>query len=242
MNEVLLCVQLTYKWRRMMENKRVAIIDYGVGNLFSVAQACSHVGLVPEITSNPDTVKAADAVILPGVGAFGFAMAQLQALGMVDAIKSVANAGKPLVGVCLGFQLLFEASEEMGYTPGLGLLPGIVRPLRDAVQHSGYGQTVRIPNVAWLPVAPPQRLANQAAWSSTLLDGVAEEAEMYFVHSYFADAPSHRASIAEVSYYDFRYCCAVSSENIFGCQFHPEKSGKSGLQIYRNLARRIGVT
>ncbi len=223
-----------------MENKRVAIIDYGVGNLFSVAQACLHVGLVPEITSNPDTVKTADAVILPGVGAFGFAMAQLRALGMVDAITSVANADKPLVGICLGFQLLFEASEEMGRTPGLGLLPGVVRPLRDAVEGYGYDQTVRIPNVAWLPVASPQRLANQAAWSSTLLNGVAEGAEMYFVHSYFVDAALHPVSIAEVTYYGFRYCCAVSSANVFGCQFHPEKSGESGLQIYRNLARSLG--
>jgi imidazole glycerol-phosphate synthase subunit HisH len=223
-------------------SNRVAIIDYGVGNLFSVAQACAHVGLSPEITSNPDSVANADAVILPGVGAFAYAMAQLRELGMVEAIRSCAESGKPLLGVCLGFQLLFEASEEMGSAKGLGLLSGIVRPLSHAIRETGYAGTVRIPNVAWLSIAPPVRLANQDVWSSTLLNGVEAGAQMYFVHSYFVDTPQHEAAIAEVTYQGFSYCCAVSTGNIFGCQFHPEKSSASGLQIYRNLARSLGVT
>ncbi len=225
-----------------MPHNRVAIIDYGVGNLFSVAQACTHAGLTPEITSNAEHVMTADAVILPGVGAFGYAMARLESLGMIMAITSFAQTGKPVVGICLGFQLLFDASEEMGQTRGLGLMRGTVRPLARAVRESGYDMTVRIPNVAWLPVVPPKRLANQTPWASTLLDGLEEGAEMYFVHSYYADTPALSENIAEVDYCGFRYCCAVTSANIFGCQFHPEKSGKSGLQIYGNLASKLSVT
>ena len=224
-----------------MPPNRVAIIDYGVGNLFSVSQACTYAGLAPDITSDAERVMTADAVILPGVGAFGYAMARLETLGMVEAVTSFAQTGKPVVGICLGFQLLFDDSEEMGQTRGLGLIRGTVRPLATAVRESGYDKTVRIPNVAWLPVVPPTRFANQTPWASTLLDGVEEGAEMYFVHSFYADTPALSANIAEVDYCGFRYCCAATSANVFGCQFHPEKSGNSGLQIYRNLANMLSA-
>jgi imidazole glycerol-phosphate synthase subunit HisH len=222
-----------------MIQPRVAIVDYGVGNLFSVAQACSHVGLIPEITSDAPRIATADAVILPGVGAFGFAMSRLQELGLVPALLATAETGKPLVGVCLGFQLLFDESEEMGHCKGLGLIPGTVRPLATAVRAVEPEHTIRIPNIAWLPIVPPHRMGNQSHWTSGLLDGVATDSSMYFVHSYFVEPTQQDAVLAESSCYGFTYCCATERENVFGCQFHPEKSSAAGLQIYHNLASKL---
>jgi imidazole glycerol-phosphate synthase subunit HisH len=222
-----------------MSQPRVAIVDYGVGNLFSVAQACSHVGLTPEITSDASHIATADAVILPGVGAFGFAMSRLHELDLVPALLATAESGKPLVGVCLGFQLLFDESEEMGNSKGLGLIAGTVRPLATAVPTLETEQTIRIPNIAWLPIAPPHRMGNQKQWTTGLLDGLASGSNMYFVHSYFVEAAQPTDVLAETSYYGFTYCCAIERGNIFGCQFHPEKSSTAGLHIYRNLARKL---
>jgi imidazole glycerol-phosphate synthase subunit HisH len=218
-----------------MRKPRVAIVDYGVGNLFSVAQACAHVGLTPEITSDAEQLYTADAVILPGVGAFGFAMSRLQALGLVPALLETAESGKPLMGICLGFQLLFNASEEMGNSKGLGLVPGVVRPLANVIVDTGHKP--RIPNIAWLPVAP--RLDRQLDWASGLLADVKAGTKMYFVHSYFAEPAHQKAIQAETSYHGYTFCCATETENVFGCQFHPEKSAEAGLQIYNNLARKL---
>ncbi len=216
---------------------RVAIVNYGVGNLFSVAQACTHVGLESVSTSDPAEVLAADAVVLPGVGAFGFAMSRLQSLKLVPALLETAQRGKPLVGVCLGFQLLFEASEEMGHTKGLGLVPGIVKPLAKLV--SDNENKSRIPNIAWLPIAPHNGTNSQSGWKSGLLSNLSAGTNMYFVHSYYAEPKYENAILAETKYYGQTYCCATERENVFGCQFHPEKSANDGLQIYRNLAHRI---
>jgi imidazole glycerol-phosphate synthase subunit HisH len=218
---------------------RVAIVDYGVGNLFSVAQACTHVGLAPEITSDSLRITTADAVILPGVGAFGFAMARLQDLGLISALLATAESGKPLVGICLGFQLLFEESEEMGHRKGLGLIKGNVRPLVSAISVGDNALAVRIPNIAWMPITLPHHRGNNLEWTSGLLDGVAVGSNMYFVHSYFVEPAQQNDILAETTYYGFKYCCASERHNVFGCQFHPEKSSVSGLQIYSNLARQL---
>lgn len=215
----------------------VAIVDYGVGNLFSVAQACVHVGLRPEITSDASRILAADAVILPGVGAFGFAMSRLQELGLVSALLETAQFGKPFVGICLGFQLLFEKSEEMGQTKGLGLISGIVKPLAIAVTDQSF--KVRIPNISWLPITAPAPNSEQLHWNESLLQGLAPGANMYFVHSYFADPTKKTDVLAETQYHGFTYCSAVERENVFGCQFHPEKSDVAGIQIYKNLAQKL---
>lgn len=221
---------------------QVMIVDYGVGNLFSVEQACRHVGLNPVVTSRADDLRGADGIILPGVGAFAYAMERLQALGMADVLKSAAAGGTQLMGVCLGFQLLFEHSNEMGQTPGLGLIPGRVTSLRDSVRAASPGLNVRSPIVSWLPVQAPARLGNQQPWQGTLLDGVEQQAEMYFVHSFHAEPGDPADVLAHTSCYDFDYCCAVARGSVFGCQFHPEKSARAGLQIYANFARRLGVT
>lgn len=220
-----------------MKKSRVAIVDYGVGNLFSVAQACTHVGLAPEITSDAERVLSAEAVILPGVGAFGFAMSRLQSLNLVSALLETAQRGKPLMGICLGFQLLFDASQEMGECKGLGLVPGTIRPLVKVITDKDH--KLRIPNIAWLPITQPSRLNSQLEWNSGLLAGVESGTDMYFVHSYFAEPHDHTAILAETSCHGFSYCCATERENVFGCQFHPEKSADAGLRIYRNLALKL---
>jgi imidazole glycerol-phosphate synthase subunit HisH len=222
-----------------MIKPRVAIVDYGVGNLFSVAQACVHVGLSAEISSDAARIVSADAVILPGVGSFGFAMSRLRDLGLVNTLLETANADKPLMGVCLGFQLLFDESEEMGRTSGLGLISGTVRPLANAIRATEPKLKIRIPNIAWLPITLPQRLAHQTHWTSGLMNGLAGGSSLYFVHSYFAELEQENDVVAETTYQDFTYCCATERENVFGCQFHPEKSSSAGLQIYQNLARRL---
>jgi imidazole glycerol-phosphate synthase subunit HisH len=220
----------------------VAIVDYGVGNLFSVAQACRHVGLDSAITSDVNIVAAAQAIILPGVGAFGFAMHQLDQMGMIPQLKAAAASGKPVMGVCLGFQLLFASSTEMGSAAGLGIFKGVVTPLREGIRASGFEGKVRMPNINWLPVQPTNTGRRNDTWSDGWMAGVPAGVPMYFVHSYFATPQDETLTIARTSYDGLEYCCAVERQNVFGCQFHPEKSGEAGLLIYRNLAGRLSVT
>jgi imidazole glycerol-phosphate synthase subunit HisH len=221
-------------------SRHVAIIDYGVGNLFSVAQACRHVGLDAVVTHDPVVARDAHGIILPGVGAFGYAMQQLEKLGMVDVLLDAAKSGKPLFGICLGFQLLFESSAELGDMQGLALIPGQVKPLAPALKELGAGDIARIPNIAWLPIAPSQYLAKiNDPWREHMLSDVMPGSSMYFVHSYFAAPTLEADAIATTQYCGLDFCCAVSRENIFGCQFHPEKSGAAGLQIYRRFSNSL---
>lgn len=220
---------------------RIAIVDYGVGNLFSVAQACAHVGLAAEITGDATRIATAAGIILPGVGAFGFAMSQLERLNIVGVIKNAVAREVPLMGVCLGFQLLFDSSEEMGAARGLGLIPGHVAPLQNAIRKTGHEDKVRSPNVSWLPVNKPQNKSNQECWRATPMQMVTEGARMYFVHSYFAEPANPDDRLAEAEYYGMKFCCAVNRGRIFGCQFHPEKSDAEGLKIYTSFARSINA-
>ncbi len=225
---------------RPNRQSRVAIIDYGVGNLFSVAQACQHVGLAADITSDPQMVRSASGVILPGVGAFAFAMDQLRNLGMIEVLQDAVAENKPLMGVCLGFQLLFDYSMEMGKTKGLGFIAGGVSSLREvAALDLQSGIVARLPNVGWSEITPASRLSNQDGWVGTCLEGVPAKSHMYFVHSYFATPENTGVELAEATYQGYRFCCAVERENIFGCQFHPEKSDRAGLRVYRNFAQRL---
>ncbi len=217
--------------------KRVAIIDYGVGNLYSVNQACRHVGMEAVVTDDAAMIASADAIILPGVGAFAHAMRRLDSLKVTHVVKHVVNSGRPILGICLGFQLLFEHSNEMELTAGLALIGGSVEPLEAAVRASGHKGVIRAPNISWLPIVPP---CKSAVWSGTLFDGVEPGSSMYFVHSFYAAPASSADPLAEADYCGATFCCAIERENIFGCQFHPEKSGDAGLHIYRNFAARLG--
>lgn len=214
--------------------KRIAIIDYELGNLFSVRQACLHVGLDPFITHNPSELMEADGAILPGVGAFGDAMANLQRFDMVSAIHDFVAAGKPFMGICLGMQLLFTESEEFGTSKGLSLIEGQIQKFPSS---KPFGGRIKVPQIGWNQIWE----AENRPWDETPLRGLPNGAYMYFVHSYFAN-PVHKKDVFTwTAYEDIRYCSSVRDQNIFACQFHPEKSGKIGLGIYQKWSEMIGV-
>lgn len=219
----------------------VAIVDYGLGNLFSVRHACAHVGLSATITSDAKTIETSGAVILPGIGAFGDAMATLARLDLIGVLKDVAGSGRPFVGICLGMQLLMTESHEFGVHGGLGIVDGEVLPLRDEMRGR---PAAKVPQVGWNRIC-----ANDAGrpWSGSLLDGLDEGTFMYFVHSYYVRPVRADVSLSVTRYADVQFCSSLAMGNIFACQFHPERSGAQGLQVYQNLARilqlsDIGVT
>jgi imidazole glycerol-phosphate synthase subunit HisH len=214
---------------------KVGIIDYQMGNLFSVQNACRTVGLEPVSSSDPALLREVDAAILPGVGAFGEAMANLGSLGLVPAIKEFIAAGKPLMGVCLGMQLLFDASEEFGTHEGLGLIRGRVARFPNRAPD---GSLVRVPQIAWNMIRQAPGMGAQT-WEGSPLRGLAQGAHMYFVHSFYA-LPENRLDILTVTEYaGMEYCSGIRRGNVFATQFHPEKSAEEGLGIYRNWAEDI---
>jgi imidazole glycerol-phosphate synthase subunit HisH len=196
----------------------IAIVDYGVGNLRSVERALLHVGAEPLITADPQELARADGLVLPGVGAFAAAVAKLSENGLGRNVADLARRGKPVLGVCLGYQLLFEDSTEGGRHEGLGLLPGRV---------------VQVEGSPHLPVIGWSRLKLTAA--SPLWDGIEDESYFYFVHSY-APAPSASA----IACTGHAPAAAGARGNVMGTQFHPEKSGGDGLRVYRNFVELCG--
>ena len=211
---------------------QVAIVDYGMGNLFSVKQACEHVGMQASITASADEILAADAVILPGVGAFGDAMAALTRLGVVEVLLEVAGSGRPLVGICLGMQLLMTESHEFGHHKGLGLIEGEV--VRFEAPRS-CSTTLKVPQVGWNRIV----VTGSGSWKSSCLEGLRDGEFMYFVHSFYAKPIDTSVVLATSRYGHIEFCSSLRRENIFGCQFHPERSGPRGVLIYRNLSMQI---
>ena len=196
----------------------IAIIDYGVGNLFSLASSFSAIGAEAVVTADPAVIRAADRLILPGVGAFEDAARKLRESGMADLVKEEAAGGKPIMGICLGMQMLFEKSYEYGEHEGLGLIKGSVRPIADVIP-----QGLKIPHIGWnaLHFTRPH----------SLFKYLKEGDFVYFVHSFYA-ADCNDAVIA-ISEYGAPLTAAVANGNVMGCQFHPEKSGDVGLSILR---------
>lgn len=220
------------------QKPKVAIVDYGMGNLFSVRQACEHVGLEVVITASSDEILNADGVILPGIGAFGDAMATLSRLDLVGVLRDVATSGKTLVGVCLGLQLLMTESFEFGRHKGLGIVEGQVIPFDNPVEGS---RKLKVPQVGWNSVYRVGGGGNGQAktWEDSPLAELADGEFMYFVHSYIVQ-PEERNVVLSVSRYgQIEFCSSIHSQNIFACQFHPERSGTEGLKIYRNLASHL---
>lgn len=207
----------------------VAVVDYGLGNLYSIANACRHVGLTPLVTGQARQLETADALILPGVGAFGDAMDTLRRLDLVQAIRDFAESGRPLWGICLGIQLLFSESQEFGHHKGLDLIPGQVVPFSFA------SAPMRVPHVGWAPVTPAR------PWHQSGMSGVSGGDLFYFVHSYLVKPTQADSVLGTTTYGDVTFCSVLESRNIFACQFHPERSGPVGLRVYRNLARALGV-
>ncbi len=207
----------------------IAILDYGVGNLRSVQKAFATSGHQAEVTSDPGVIRAADGVVLPGVGAFGATVATLRASGLEPVALETARSGKPFLGICVGMQLLFDESEEMGRHRGLGILPG--RVLRFDERNLGTAaRGVKVPQIGWNAL----HFGNGPRVS--LFDGLDENANVYFVHSYFC-RPDDKSVIAAETDFIAPYCSAVAQGSVFGVQFHPEKSGTVGLRILDNFAR-----
>ncbi len=214
---------------------RVAVVDYGVGNLFSVQNACRHAGLDSVVTASRTEIHASDAIILPGVGAFGDAMAQLRRLDLTGALRDAALSGKPLVGICLGMQLLMTESLEFGRHEGLGLVPGRVVRL----EGGAAPRPVKVPQVGWNRMEKPAPGTGGDPWAGTLLQRLPDGVHMYFVHSYFVQPEDETVAIAWTRYGPQRFCSALQRGNIFACQGHPERSGPRGLLVYHNLASTL---
>lgn len=213
----------------VMSKKKVLILDFNLGNLFSVKQACDHVGISSEITSDKSLVTDADALILPGVGAFSEAMHNLEKLGLAGPIKDFVGKGKPLFGVCLGQQLLFTESEEFGLKKGLDLIPGKIRKFPT---YRNDGTIIKVPQIGWNKITPME-----TEWKNTALKDINDKDYVYFVHSYFVDAENKENILSVTNYEGVEYCsAAIKYDNIIATQFHPEKSGEKGLTIYRNWA------
>ena len=212
----------------MSKGKKVAIVDYQLGNLFSVRQACLHLGYDAVITSETKDVAGADYVILPGVGAFGDAMDNLQQYDLIAPMMDHIAAGKPFMGVCLGLQLLFTESEEFGRTKGLNIIEGVAKRF-PAVDDEG--NMLKVPQIEWNQIAS----ASEERWKNSPLRACKSRDYMYFVHSYYVVPESEQYILSLTEYGGLTYCSSIVKGNVFACQFHPEKSGTHGLDIYSSF-------
>jgi glutamine amidotransferase len=207
----------------------VAVIDYGLGNILSVRRGLEHCGAKVTVTDDANVIRSADRVVLPGVGAFANGMAELQRRGLDVVVRDTAARGVPLLGICLGMQMLLGESEEFGVTAGLGLIPGRVVPVPTT---TADGRPHKIPHIGWSSLVLSEGCEN---WQGELLQEVKPGDAAYFVHSFMANPadPSHR--ISDCLYGGRRIAAAIGRDNVFGCQFHPEKSGEVGLRVLRRF-------
>ena len=205
----------------------VAIVDYGVGNLFSLASSFRAVGAEAVITADPEVLRAADRILLPGVGAFGDAAEKLRQSGLDRVVVEQAKRGKPLLGICLGMQLLFDKGFEYGEHEGLGLIPGEIRPIADVIPSD-----LKIPQIGW-------NALHFGKEKSPLFRYLKEGDFVYFVHSYYGARCDE--SVIATTEYGAELTAAVGRGNVFGCQFHPEKSGNVGLNILRAFCEMEGT-
>lgn len=214
-----------------MSKPEVAVIDYGMGNLLSVRRGLEHCGAKVTVTSDPDAILSAPRVVLPGVGAFSDGMAELRRLGLDSIVREVAARDIPLMGICLGMQMLLDESEEFGTTRGLGLIPGRVVPVPST---SADGRSQKVPHIGWNELQLPRYRDD---WSGTPLQDLEPGEAAYFVHSFMASLvePDHR--VAHCLYGGMPVVAAIGRDRVFGCQFHPEKSGKVGLKIMQRFLR-----
>ncbi len=214
------------------DKHKVAIVDYGLGNLFSVQYACRAVGLECIITHDRELIQRSAGIILPGVGAFGDAMANLKKLDLVGVLKDCVHMHKPFFGICLGMQLLLSQSEEFGIHPGLDIIRGkVIRFDQGRDQRA-----VKIPQVGWnrIRINPGHPGAKEG-----LLKGIHDEEFMYFVHSYYAVPEDENLVLTKTSYEGIAYCSSFLKDSVLAVQFHPEKSGSEGLKFYQNWAHLV---
>lgn len=203
----------------------IAVIDYDMGNLRSVAKALEYAGAQVTVTAEPATILKADKVVLPGVGAFGLCMENLKTRGLLPVVREVIDSGKWFLGICLGLQLLFEESEEFGPVEGLKILRGRVKKFPDGLEDADQGD-LKIPHMGWNQVHQKR--------DSVLFKGLPDGAFFYFVHSYYVD-PGLPSLVSGETQYGLPFCSAIEKNNILACQFHPEKSQEAGLKVLKNF-------
>jgi imidazole glycerol-phosphate synthase subunit HisH len=217
-----------------MKNKNIVIVDYGLGNLFSVKHACDYYGENIKISSDKNDIINADGIILPGVGAFGEAMYNLGKLDLIAPITDYIQSDKPFLGVCLGMQLLFTESEEFGCSKGLGIIDGYVQKFPSI---SNLGKQLKVPQIAWNQIYSHQKTSR--LWEQSPLKDIKDGEYMYFVHSFFGIPESEDNILTTTCYEDFEYCSSVIKGNVYAMQFHPEKSAQNGIKLYQNWMSTI---
>lgn len=211
-------------------SKKITLIDYGMCNLLNVARAFEHCGAEVAVTEDPAAALDADRLVVPGVGAFSACIRELESRGFADAIRRYVDSQRPMLGICVGMQMLFEASEEFGEHQGLGILPGYVRavPTKTAT-----GELQRVPHIGWSHLVVPD---TERQWNNTLLrDFAGQQPAVYFVHSFAAVPSNPDDRLADTIYGGHRLCAAIQKGNLMATQFHPERSGEIGLRIARRF-------
>ena len=211
---------------------RVGIIDYGSGNIHSIEKALKYVGAQTTVVLNLDEIEKCDKIILPGVGAFGNAVQKLTALGFKKKIRDIIKEQIPVLGICVGMQMLFDRSYEFGEHLGLGIISGSVSKINPS-SHKGF--KIKVPHIGWSEISPPAKAITQD-WNDTILEGIDIATKFYFVHSYSAKPKDLDVRLAETIYGDEHLTAVVRSNNLYGVQFHPEKSGEAGLVVLKNFS------
>lgn len=217
------------------QDSKVAVIDYEMGNLFSVLHACEHVGLYPLVTSDASVIMKCDAIILPGVGAFGNAVDNLKRLDLIVPIKEFIKSRRPFMGICLGMQLLMSESEEFGYHKGLDVIRGTVVKFPTAGKEQ---RTIKVPQVGWNRIYRPFQTSEEF-WRNSPFRGITNNEYMYFVHSFYTVPEDPRTALSYTDYEGTEYSSSILLDNVFACQFHPEKSALKGMKIYENFAAMV---
>ncbi len=214
-----------------MSKGKICIVDYGLGNLFNVQRAFHYIGAETVISDSPETIFKSDKIVLPGVGAFGEGIKNLNKKGLAEALEKSKVKGKPILGICLGMQLLLSRSEENGNHAGLNFITGkVVRFPTPTLSEKKY----KIPQISWNRIMYSES-QNENRWKKTILNNIPNRVYMYFVHSYYAQIQDPQCSIAVTTYGNTEYSSVIRFENVMGCQFHPERSGKLGLEILENF-------
>ena len=209
-----------------MIKKDIAILDYGIGNVRSICNAFEEIGAHPILTNEKKIIMNSSALVLPGVGAFAKGMKNLEENNLIDIIYDYVKSDRPFLGICLGMQMLLEESEEFGLTKGLGLIKGKVIKMPIISD-----DMVKLPHVSWNEIKEP----SPGRWKNTILENTNNSADVYFVHSFVASPQNDKDILAVTNYSGFDFCAAVHFQNIFGTQFHPEKSGNDGLDILKKF-------
>ncbi len=209
-----------------MDNKKIVILDYGLGNVKSIKNALKQFNFKAKLSNDYEEIITSSGLIIPGVGAFAAGMDRLNSNNLIPAINDFASTNKPIMGICLGMQMLFSESEEFGYTKGLGLIEGKVKRMSPLLEEES-----KLPHISWNNLIEPV----EKKWNGTILEDLNPSSEFYFVHTYAAEPDDESDILSLTNYSGLNFCSSVKKNNIYGFQFHPEKSSRNGLQLIHNF-------